>query len=404
MAAADDRGNHTPLAGIPTPSLREKAMGRTRASLRSLSPLRRLRLPRRFKKARPGSPPGLEPRDLSALPSEPGTARITCIDYSPERVHVQEVKDHATFITRHRPDWSAVRWINVDGLSDLGVIQALAEKYHLHPLAIEDVLHTPQRPKVQAFEEDETYQARLFVIVREMELVDGGLHTEQASLFVGHRTVLTFQETPGDVWDPIRQRIQTPGSQLRRADASFLAYSLIDAIVDEAFPILEHFGDRLEDLEEAVLEGPSPEVARDIHHLKRELLLVRRAMWPMREVLQKMQREPHECFSDITRTYIRDVYDHAIQVIDIVETYREVATGLSDAYMTAASNRMSEIMKVLTVMGTIFIPLTFLAGVYGMNFHHFPELDWPWAYPLFWVVCLLLAGGMIAWFRRRDWL
>jgi magnesium transporter len=334
----------------------------------------------------------------------PGGAQITCIDYSPDRLQVEEVKDHGEFIARHRPEWSAVRWINVDGLSDLGVIRSLAEKYRLHPLAIEDVLHTPQRPKVQAFEEDENYQARLFVVAREMTLVNESLHTEQISLFVGHRTVLTFQETPGDAWDAIRQRIRAQGSQLRRADASFLAYSLIDSIVDEAFPILEHFGDRLEDLEEAVLERPDPEVARDIHHLKRELLLVRRAMWPMREVLHKMQREPHECFSEITRTYLRDVYDHAIQVIDIVETYREVATGLSETYMTAASNRMSEIMKVLTVMGTIFIPLTFLAGVYGMNFHYFPELDWPWAYPLFWVICLLLAAGMITWFRRRGWL
>jgi magnesium transporter len=174
--------------------------------------------------------------------------------------------------------------------------------------------------------------------------------------------------------------------------------------VDEAFPILERFGDRLEDLEELVFERPRPEVAREIHRLKRELLLLRRAMWPMREVLQKMQRDPHECFSEITRTYLRDVYDHAVQAIDIVETYREVATGLTETYMTAASNRMSEIMKVLTVMGTIFIPLTFIAGVYGMNFHYFPELDWRWGYPLFWVFCFALAGGMIAWFRRRGWL
>ena len=314
------------------------------------------------------------------------------------------MSDLDDFIARHRPEWSVVRWINVDGLSDLGVIRALAEKYRLHPLAVEDVLHVPQRPRVQAYEEDGTYQARLFVIAREMELIDGSLRTEQVSLFVGHRTLLTFQETPGDVWDPIRLRIHTAGSQLRRADASFLAYALIDAIVDEAFPILEHFGDRLEELEELVLERPGPETAREIHHVKRELLLMRRAMWPMREVLQKMQREPHECFSEITRTYIRDVYDHAIQIIDIVETYREVATGLTETYMTATSNRMNEIMKVLTVMGSIFIPLTFLAGVYGMNFHHFPELDWRWGYPLFWLICVLTAGGMLAWFRSRDWL
>jgi magnesium transporter len=400
--ASDGKNFAPPTGGRPT-SPEADPPRRNRSRLLP-SAFRGLRLPRRSRKAKPGSPPGLEPQDLSALPSVPGAARITCIDYSPEQFLVEEVEDHVDFIGRHRPDWSVVRWINVDGLSDLAVIRSLAEKYRLHPLAVEDVLHLPQRPKVESYEDDGTYQARLFVIAREMTLVDNALHTEQISIFVGHRTVLTFQERAGDVWGPIRQRIRIPGSQLRRADASFLAYSLMDAVVDEAFPILEHFGDRLEELEELVLRRPDPEVAREIHHLKRELLLLRRGMWPMREVLQRMQRDPHECFSEITRTYIRDVYDHAVQAIDIVETYREVATGLTETYMTAASNRMSEIMKVLTVMGTIFIPLTFLAGVYGMNFHYFPELDWPWAYPLFWAICIILAGGMIAWFRRRGWL
>jgi magnesium transporter len=365
---------------------------------------RGLRLPRRFKKAAPGSPAGIEPHELTAVPGKPVSVRITCIDYSPEQALFTEVQDLPGFISRHRPEWSTVRWINVDGLGDLGVVRALAEKYRLHPLAVEDVLHIPQRPKVQAYEEDGSYQARLFVVFRELELREGQLHSEQASIFVGHRTVLTFQETPGDVWDPVRQRIRTHGSALRRNDASFLAYSLIDAIVDEAFPILELFGDRLEELEDTVLQRPSPDVIQEIHRIKRELLLVRRAMWPMREVLSKMQREPHECFSEVTRTYVRDVYDHAVQAIDIVETYRELATGLTETYMTAMSNRMNEIMKVLTIIGTIFIPLTFLAGVYGMNFRHFPELEYPHAYPVFWVICLATAGAMIGWFRRRGWL
>jgi magnesium transporter len=365
---------------------------------------RGLRLPRRFKKAKPGSAAGIEPHELTPVPTLRPSVRVTCIDYSPQQAVFEEIQDLPAFIARHRDDWSSVRWINVDGLNDLGVVRALAEKYRLHPLAIEDVLHVPQRPKVQAYEDDGSYQARLFIITRELELREGQLHTEQVSIFVGHRTVLTFQETPGDVWDPIRQRIRTPGSALRVNDASFLAYSLIDAVVDEAFPILELFGDRLEELEDVVLQRPSPDVIQEIHRMKRELLLVRRALWPMREVLSKMQREPHECFSDVTRTYIRDVYDHAVQAIDIVETYREVAGGLTETYMTAMSNRMNEVMKVLTIIGTIFIPLTFLAGVYGMNFHHFPELDWPYAYPLFWVICLATAGFMIAWFRRKGWL
>jgi magnesium transporter len=330
--------------------------------------------------------------------------RVSCIDYSAQQAVFEEIEDLPAFIARHRQDWSAVRWINVDGLSDLGVVRALAEKYRLHPLALEDVLHVPQRPKMQAYEDDGTYQARLFIITRELELREGQLHTEQVSIFVGHRTVLTFQESPGDVWNPIRQRIRTPGSQLRLNDASFLCYSLIDATVDETFPILENFGDRLELLEDLVLQRPGPEVIQEIHRAKRELLLVRRALWPMREVLSKMQREPHECFSEVTRTYMRDVYDHAVQAIDIVETYREVAGGLAETYMTAMSNRMNEIMKVLTIIGTIFIPLTFLAGVYGMNFHHFPELEWPYAYPLFWGICIATAVAMITWFRRRGWL
>jgi magnesium transporter len=365
---------------------------------------RGLRLPRRFKKAAPGSAAGIEPHELTAVPGKTVSARITAIDYSPQQVLFEDVKDLSGFIDGHRPEWSSVRWINVDGLGDLGVIRILAEKYRLHPLAIEDVLHVPQRPKVQAYEEDGGFQARLFIIVKELELREGMLHAEQVSIFVGHKTVLTFQETPGDVWDPIRQRIRTAQSTLRKNDASFLAYSLIDAVVDEAFPILELFGDRLEDLEDRVLQHPTQDTIQEIHRIKRELLLVRRALWPMREVLQKMQRDPHECFSDVTRTYIRDVYDHAVQAIDIVETYREVASGLTETYMTAISNRMNEIMKVLTIMGTIFIPLTFLAGVYGMNFRHFPELEWHYGYQIFWGICLATAVGMIVWFRRRGWI
>jgi magnesium transporter len=363
-----------------------------------------LGLPRRFKKAQPGSPAGLEPHELAALPTTPGAARVTCVDYSPTEVRFEEVENLADFIARHRPEWSSVRWINVDGLSDLAVIQALAEKYHLHPLAVEDVLHVPQRPKLQAYEAEGPYQARLFVVARMMELVDGQLHAEQISIFVGHKTVLTFQETPGDIWDPIRNRVRTPGAQIRRQDAGFLAYSLIDAMVDHVFPILEMFGDRLEELEARVLRRPGPGTIQEIHRIKRELLLVRRAMWPMREVLQRLHRDPHECFSETTRTYVRDVYEHAVQVIDIVETYRELATSLTETYMTAMSNRMNEVMKLLTIIGTIFIPLTFLAGVYGMNFRHLPELEWHWGYAAFWGVSAAIAGAMVAWFRRKGWL
>ncbi len=402
--ALSTSGGEAEAASAQEPAFDDRPASSKKGKSRSLRGKHGLRLPRQFRKARPGSPPGIEPRDLPAPPAGTGAVRITCIDYSPERHEIQEVRDLQAFIDHHRPEWSTVRWINVDGLSDLGVVRALAEKYHLHPLAIEDVLHIPQRPRVQSYDEAGAYQARVFIIVKMMELREGQLLAEQVSMFVGHHTVLTFQETPGDVWDPIRQQLRLPGSRLRATDASFLAYSLIDAVVDQAFPILEHFGDRLELLEDMVLQHPTGEVIQEIHRLKRELLILRRAMWPTREVVQRLQRDPHECFSAVTQTYLRDVYDHAVQIIDIVETYREMATGLAETYMTAIGVRMNEIMKVLTIIGTIFIPLTFLAGVYGMNFQYFPELHWKWSYPLFWVISLALGGGMLAWFRRRHWL
>jgi magnesium transporter len=390
--AATGAPSHPPGEGDARSSGRRSRKGR-----------RGLRIPRRFK-GRPGAAPGIEPADLAKLPSVPGAGSITCVDYSPEQVQFQEVADLAAFISQHRPPWSVVRWINVAGLGDLALVRAIAEKYHLHPLAIEDVLHVPQRPKVQAYDETESYQARLFVVARQIYMHDGVIHGEQVSVFVGHRTVITFQENASDVFDPVRQRIRIAGSQIRRNDASFLAYSLLDAIVDSCFPIMESFGDRLEELEDEVLSRATPATIQEVHRVKRELLLVRRAMWPMREVLGRLQRDPHECFSEETRTYVRDVYDHVVQLIDLVETYREVANGLTETYMTAISNRMNEVMKVLTIIGTIFIPLTFLAGVYGMNFRHLPELDWWWGYPLFWLICLAMAGAMITWFRRRGWL
>jgi magnesium transporter len=381
----------------------EHAQPRGRGKGRGSRVKKAMRLPR-FRKAKPGAAAGIEPHELPPVPALTGATRITCYDYSPEHFESNEVRDLPEFIRQHRPEWSQVRWINVDGVSDLGVVRAIAEKYHLHPLAIEDVIHIGQRPRAQPYEETGGYQARLFVIVRMLELREGQLLAEQVSMFIGHKTLITFQETPGDVWDPIRQRLRLAGSRVRMADASFLGYSLIDAVVDQAFPILEHFGDRLETLENSILEHPTSGVFQEIHRLKRELLLLRRAMWPMREVVQRLAREPHECFSLVTQTYIRDVYDHVVQIIDILETYREMATGLTETYMTAMSNRMNEIMKLLTMIGTIFIPLTFFAGVYGMNFHHFPELEWKGAYPAFWGVCLVTAGVMVVWFRRKGWL
>ena len=375
--------------------------GGNRAKRRRRSALMRVLRLRRAKK--PGSVAGIELEELSTLPSTTAPVGLSVIDYSADRVQVTKVEDVEAFVQGHRPEWATVRWINVDSVSNLAVIRGLAEKYNLHPLAIEDLLHTTHRPKVEPYEEDGRYQSRLFIIVRMLDLFEGRLRSEQISIFLGHKTVLTFQETPGDVWDGVRQRLQAPHSRLRNGDASFLLHSLLDAIVDACFPILEHYGDRLEDVEGEVLERAAPGSLRDIHHLKRDMLLLRRALWPLRDVVSNLMREQHDCLSDQTRTYMRDIYDHTVQIIDIVETYREVATGLTETYMNAMSNRLNEVMKVLTMIGTIFIPLTFLAGVYGMNFRYLPELQWHWAYPAFWLVSLVTAGVMIAWFRKKRW-
>jgi magnesium transporter len=364
-----------------------------------------LKLPTRFGKRTPGAAPGISTEQLKQLPSaKPAAAvRVTVIDYSPDHVEMQGVLDFDAFIAAHRPAWTTVRWINVDGLSDLKAIETLAKKYELHPLAVEDLLNTTTRPKADAYGGDPSVAARLFIITRMIELKADRLDSEQISIFLGRNTVLTFQESPGDVWDPIRTRINTKGSRLRVADASFLVYTLLDAIVDHIFPVLERYGDRLEELETVVMSGRRPDILLTIHRLKRELLLLRRALWPMRDVVHQLQGERHECLSETTRTYMTDLYDHVIQAMDILETYREVVAGLGETHLSAVNNRLNEIMKVLTVISVVFIPLNFMAGVFGMNFETFP---WKWrhAFPVFALGSLALVFGMLGWFRRRGWI
>ncbi|MCM2305656.1 MAG: magnesium/cobalt transporter CorA [Elusimicrobia bacterium] len=339
-----------------------------------------------------------------AAPAKPAApVTVTVIDYAEDGVEMRGVLDFGEFLASHRAPGTAVRWINVDGLTDLKAVEALAEKYELHPLAVEDLLNTTARPKVDAYGGEAGAAARLLIITRMVELKEKRLDSEQISIFLGHKTVLTFQERPGDIWDPIRARINSKGSRLRTGDASFLTYALLDAIVDQFFPVLEHYGDRLEELEGRVLEGRSRRILRDIHVLKRELLLLRRALWPMRDMIHELQMERHECLSETTRTYMTDLYDHVVQAMDILETYREVVAGLAETHLSAVNNRLNEVMKVLTVISVVFMPLNFLVGVFGMNFTAFPW-RWPYAFPAFALACLALVGAMVAWFRRQEWL
>jgi magnesium transporter len=351
----------------------------------------------------PGTAGGIEAADLSARASGPGRVTVTCVDYSPDQVEVEVVEQINDFLARHRPAWSHVRWINVDGLTDMEVLRAVAEKYQLHPLAIEDMVHPLERPKVEDFPESADQPGRLFVVARAIDERDGSLHSDQVSLFLGRTTLLTFQDVHRQDLEPIRQRIRNPDSRVRQSDVSFLLYALLDGIVDRYYPVLERYSERLSDLDEELLEHPTRGTLQRIHAIKRELLLMRRAAWPLRDVIAQLQRDRHVCLSETAQTYLRDVHDHCVQIIDLIETYREISNGLAETYVSEVSNRTNDTVKVLTIIGTIFIPLTFLAGVYGMNMP-IPENQSQLAYPLFWLACLTVAGGMLLWFRRRGWL
>ena len=328
---------------------------------------------------------------------------ITCADYCAEQVEIRDITDLSGFIASHRPAWTQVRWINVTGGNRAEVIGLFAEKYQLHPLAVEDVLHGNQRPKVEDYLESAEAPGRLFIAARLVHMLDGGLRNEQVSLFLGRHTLLTFQETHNGVFDQIYKRIGAAASRIRRYDVSFLCYALLDAIVDSYFPVLEHYSACIEEIEEELLDEPRTFMLQKAHAVKRGLLILRRSIWPMREVIAQLQRDRHECLSETTLTYFRDVYDHCVQILDLNETSHEIATALTETYMSVVSNHMNETVKVLTIISTIFIPLTFIAGVYGMNMP-IPENEWAWSYPLFWMLCLIIAGGMLAWFRRRRWI
>ncbi|MGA7981261.1 MAG: magnesium/cobalt transporter CorA [Chromatiaceae bacterium] len=349
-----------------------------------------------------GSAAGIEYHELIQTPGV-AAARVVCTDYCAEQIHVEEVTDIAAFLAVHRPTWSRVRWIHVEGLQDCGTIRALAEKYQLHPLAIEDALDGHHRPKAEDYPGTGDLPGRLFVVARRPRLVEDELRGEQTNFFLGRNTLLSFQETRCPAMDEVRRRIESPRSRLRQNDVSFLLYALMDTIVDRFFPILDELSAHLERAEEDILTRPQVQSLHAIHLIKRDLLMVRRIAWPMRELVAQLQRERHECLSEVTQTYFRDVYDHCVQIIDLIETYREISSAVAETYVSLISNRTNEIMKVLTVIGTIFIPLTFLAGVYGMNMY-IPENQWHYFYAAFWTVCLGITGLMLWRFRRGGWL
>lgn len=324
---------------------------------------------------------------LSALRYHPGGAEDLSL--------VDDVAKLAAGVTA-----DSVTWINLDGLHDVELMKSLGSAFSLHPLVLEDILDTDHRPKLEAGD------SFLLMIAKKLTFHPDhdDILSEQISLVVGSGYVLSFQEKPGPLFEALRQRVFADQGRVRKMGSDYLAYRLLDTIVDHYFVILEQIGDRIEKLEEELLAQPDRQLLHRIHLGKREMILLRRAVWPLREVIGGLQRNDSGIITPAVQPFLRDLYDHTIQIIDTVETYRDLITGLLDLYLSSISNRMNEIMKVLTIMSTLFIPLTFLVGVYGMNFDHLPELHWRWGYFALWGVMLACVGGMCLFFRRKGWL
>jgi magnesium transporter len=353
----------------------------------------RKRLTRR---AKPGTAPGT----LNVDPESP-RPDMNVIAYGPGGLVEQRITspDELQGILEKWP----VCWLNVDGLGDARTLEELAQIFAIHPLAMEDVVNVHQRSKV------DQYGERTFIVTHMVLLADH-FETEQLSLVLGPNFVVSFQERPGwDCLEPVRERIRKSASKMLDSGPGYLAYALLDAVIDHYFPVLEGFGERLEILEDRIVTEPDRAVVAEIHEVKRELLHLRRVIWPQREALNTLVRDEIPHITAETRLYFRDCYDHAVRIIDLVETYREVCSDLMDLYLSSVSNRMNEVMKVLTVISTLFIPLTFIVGVYGMNFNtaspwNMPELNWKFGYPICLGVMLVISIGQLIFFRHKGWI
>ena len=346
---------------------------------------------RRGAHVRPGTPPGT----LIAA-GVPTPARISVLAYNREGATERRdvTVDDALVLTAP----GGVTWINVDGLGDTQTLTRFGERFGLHPLALEDVLNVGQRPKV------ERYDKHLFVVMHTMRIAEGEVVEEQVSLFFGAGWLITVQERPdGDCFGAVREAIRQGRGRVRDAGADYLAYLLIDSVVDAYFPVIEQFGERIQHLESAAIDDPSAIVLVQLQRMRHQLLTLRRAVWPMREEVTVLQRDESQLVTAETRLFLRDVYDHAVQALEIVESLRETAVSVMEVYLSVQNQRLNEVMKVLTVIATIFIPLTTIASIYGMNFKHMPELEWRYGYA--WALGLMCASalGMLGYFKRRGW-
>lgn len=338
--------------------------------------------------------------------------KITIIDYDELHYHEAEAKEvEECFRFKDMP---TVTWINIDGLHQMDVLEKLGSCYGIHPLVLEDIL-TDQRPKI------EDYDDYIFIVLKmlyydeegdkktededdEDDLGDTNLDMDQVSMILGPNFIISFKEKEVDVFNPLRDRLRTAKGRIRRQGADYLAYSMIDAIVDHYFLIMEKLGDRFEDLEDEVVSDPEPGILPTIYNLKRDMLFLRKSVWPLREAISKMQRSDSPLVSEAIKIYLRDVYDHTIQVIENIETFRDMSASLLETYLSSLSNKLNEVIKLLTIISTIFIPLTFLAGLYGMNFRFMPELESPFGYPAVLILMLLVVVIMMVYFRKKEWI
>jgi magnesium transporter len=327
------------------------------------------------------------------------TVKITVIDFDQEGRYLE--KSAATLEDVEMvKNTGTVTWVNVSGLHDTALIGEIGRFFNVHPLLLEDILNTDQRPRM------EPYDDFIYIVLKMLHWDEGttAVEIEQVSLLVSGSYVLSFEEGEDNIFDPLRQRLKNEQSRLRSCGSDYLAYAILDTIVDNYFLILEQISDQLEVLEDEVITNPTPETLDTIQNLKRELLYIRKVVWPLREAIGRLSHGDIPFFEQNTVIYIRDVYEHTIQIIDSVETFRGIVSGTLDIYLSSVSNKMNEIMKVLTVIATVFIPITFITSLYGMNFTHMPELDWPFGYPLVWLIILITSGSLLMYFKRRDWL
>jgi magnesium transporter len=350
--------------------------------------------PRLIRRTAPGAAPG------SLIPDpQAGHPTVHCLSFDAHRL-IEERECSAASLPPTIAN--AVLWIDVVGLGDAELIQAMGDRYDLHQLALEDVLNVHQRPKV------EDYDDHLYLVLR-MATANAGADTEQVSIFLTDGLVITFQERAGDCFEPIRQRIRLGKGRVRSMSSDYLVYAIIDAVVDGYFPLVDATGEALAALEDDVVLDPRPAHIARLHELKRDLLSIRRAIWPTRDMMSALLRGDLPFLTDATRVYLRDAHDHTVQLIDVVETYREIASGLVDAYLSSQSTKLNEVMKFLTIMSTVFLPMTFVAGLYGMNFDrsspwNMPELGWRLGYPFALAIMACAAVILIYLFQRKGWL